>query len=130
MLIYRVEHPYYAKGPYHTRYQSDKIYKVLADMAEKHSDEKHPNWYDDNLPSNSIGLKAGFSNRKQLLWWFKGYFKILHKCGFKIVIYEIDKGFVNSGHSRKQINFYYLYANKKEVLRIPEFLMQLKGVNF
>ena len=118
MLIYRVEHPYYAKGPYHTRYQSDKIYKVLADMAEKHSDEKHPNWYDDNLPSNSIGLKAGFSNRKQLLW-----------C-FKIVIYEIDKGFVNSGHSRKQINFYYLYANKKEVLRIPEFLMQLKGVNF
>lgn len=130
MLVYRVEHPYHKKGPYHTRHESAKIYKVLADMAVKHSDDKHPNWDDDNLPSNNTRLRAGFSTKKQLLWWFKDYFKVLHKCGFKIVIYEVDKGFVNSGHSRKQVNFDFLYADKKEVLRITEFLMRVKGVNF
>lgn len=87
-------------------------------MYEAHNNDNYPCWLVDGLPLQDC-YSAGFSNHKDLLNWFSGWFKQLHDLCFKVVIYETDT--VNESLSGKQINF--KKGTKIKEYRIPEFLM-------
>lgn len=120
MLVYRVEQHKTELGPYSyaNHLRPKKSHKILESMYVQHTLGNHPNWYYDGLPLQGCYI-AGFSNHKDLLNWFSGWFKQLHNLRFKVVIYETDT--VNESLSGKQINF--KKGAKIKEYRIPEFLM-------
>lgn len=102
MVVYRVEMPD-GLGPY----WSKTVPGLGQKLAYRHVDiERHPDPYRDFTPDQyTRDLIFGFSSMKQLFSWFGGFVSVILKNGGKIVKYNVNKKYVVTGKSGRQLAF-------------------------
>jgi len=114
MEVYRLEHPK-ALGPYRGDFSifSSEDRDILSNMSIAHSSRnEHPGAVHDGLAYweelwqyNNLITLYGFLTRKDLIEWFRGYYKNLRRMGFRVVKYEVEEERYKLGKSGKQCIF-------------------------
>lgn len=99
MIVYRIEHEVFARGPYTGH---DAVWSIIG----AHEDEFHPAPHEDTEEVANFAERNfcifGLSSREAVYEWFKGFFSELALYDFKLKTYEVPEGFYAAG---KQVVF-------------------------